>query len=402
MALSNNGGDRLQYLLACFLCGLTVLSVSACSRVQPVESSDRTHYEGSALYDQLIARARATALLQDNESLQQTSTLNPTGYIQFAAPFEVWLFLAILVDDAGRHYALQQRMVRLRVSSDNVPSTSDWNFNEVFAVDFSLDRLDDGLKVSHSSAQRAALELAGADADKARVWVGAYAVESSVTGAASSALIPTDVDQCEQHYAVHAPELQLQFSQRQCIDIESTKTFAYSQSSVMPVTGTYVVDAESLNVEGHGWMVHGWGVPPDNNAAAVVFDRAWLFLGDQVDRALDAPLDRRLGTQLNAQLDVQLQRSRRRSGRGPRTTTGTIAVNDASTTPVRLVDASFNEASNDPLAWNLVVADSAVDVVIKPAFSTANSNESPPPTWFGPVAVVGSHYGFGFVSLGGR
>ncbi len=58
--------------------------------------------------------------------------------------------------------------------------------------------------------------------------------------------------------------------------------------------------------------------------------------------------------------------------------------------------------SNDPVAWNLEVADSDIDVVIRSALTTADRVEPQQQNRFEPVSIEGSHYGFGFVSLGDK
>lgn len=314
-----------------------------------------------------MSRARTIALAQNNDNAKNALMLNPNDFIQTDAPFELWMFLAMVTDDDGRRYVLQQRTIRLRVDESKA-NNSEWDFNEVFAVDYAIDHLYDNSNQSHSLAQRAALELAGTDVEQLRVWVGAYAVEVSRTTG------------CKQSYFLNNPNLQLQFDQHQCAPIENTKTFAYSRSVAMPVVGSYRTDEKELAVSGHGWMIHGWGVPPDASAAAVVIDRAWLLLDEQAD--------------------VQLQRTRRRSGRGPTKTIASmndIEANQAAQVP--LVDSTLADNA-DSMQWRFIAPANEIDVTISSAIKSTHLESWQQQQWFGFVEVAGSHTGYGFINLG--
>lgn len=364
--------------------GCCLVLNAACSDRETAETSYKTTTAGDALYNQLVARARQRSGKFNGEKLVTSTNPEPSAFVNEDEPFELWVFLAILRDQHGNIYASQQRFARLTLKSDlESVSTSEWNYSDVMALDFKFDHLADGTSEQHAFAHRAALGLSGVDKTAKRIWIGGFDARDSSTSA------------CQKSIQLTSPTLDLQFGtlatdQMSCKDselapVERVASFTVSRGFALPVVGRYQIDQQSLELNGHGWVVHGWGAPPDSLNAAVVFDRAWLLL--------------------DGQIDVQVQRSKRASGRGPRITTGTVrhldtnvmVAPDRGTFSGELTDNNTKSDHNNPMSWQLESLKYNLSLSVEPVSTAASVSNLPGQSRFDVVLVHGSHGGYGFI-----
>ena len=330
------------------------------------------------------------------------------AFIVAEAPFEYWHWMAVLFDTQGKAYALQQRFVRLRLSGSAAESDSKWQFSEMMASDYRLSIQDSESADTHSQVQRVALELAGANSVEQTVWVGAYGVTAHEAGhrdllkngflhsdtqnRTENSITPTH---CSESYELSLPQITATFNASACSEIESTKQFSIKAGAAMPVVAAYKVGDDLVDLTGHGWFIHGWGVAPLVNDSAVLIDRTWLLL--------------------NEQQDVQLLRTRRRSGRGQAITSGSVravrlpqkvvAVNaqwhDTGDTQSLRVDGAGSHLQR--ASWELQIAARpdvpAIDLTLVPLHASVISSGFNALPQMHAVLIQGSHSGAGFVDI---
>jgi len=374
--------SKIYQLVKAIAVGFCLVFSAACSDRETTEMSLAANAAGQTLYQQLITRARQHSGNINVDNSASSADWKPAAFVNEDEPFELWVFLAIVRDQHGDSYAFQQRFARLMLlpHTDSV-STSEWNYSDVMALDYQFDHLADGRSEQYAFAQRAALGLSGVDKTAKRIWVGGFDARQSA------------ISKCHKTIQVTSPKLDLQFGtpgvdQMSCEDIESAPVervaaFSVSRGYATPVVGQYQVDQQSLELSGHGWVIHGWGAPPDSLNAAVVLDRVWLLLDDKID--------------------VQVQRSKRASGRGPRITTGALYNLDSMATVERgsfsgeLTDSKTKSASNLPTSWQLESPNNKLSLTVEPVSSAARVQDLPGQSRFDVVLVHGSHDGYGFI-----
>lgn len=361
--------------LSCCLVGCSTDKAVTDTDVSQAEiSSEQFRAFYSAVRDHLVASAA-------DEATAQRET-DPGAFIQSDSAFEFWLFIAVLTDSAGEQYALQQSYTRLRFKPDELQTNdseqSHWDFSQMMAIDYRMEALDRAVASRAQQAQRMALSLAGLDLENNKIWVSGFTASKLRQG------------NCRASYALESPDVTLQFQQSDCMNAEAGTATRVARSSSMAVTGEAILNDETIPLSGRGWAVHVWGIPPDTEATAVVFDQAWLWLDES--------------------LAVQIQRSRRRSGRGPSITSGSVShvasteqlagTNNQSRTRELLNPAFVDVEPTDNVAaqtWRFMEQGNNIDTQIQsiqadnqPVLGTINVLDI--------VRVNGTHEGIGFVS----
>lgn len=348
---------------------------------------DDTRVEAANPPAELVAGILRSA--RDTASISATSQsdIKSSAFIHPDQVFEFWMYLAILTDKEGQTYAFQQRFARIKVASDALSTESEWHYSAVVAVDFQFHMVPTGPSLARQFVEREALALAGTDPVRQRVWSGAYSTQR---------LGP---ESCRFSAEVNVPQLQLRFNEP-TVDggvcgstltgsVDRVAGLSLSRSRALQVKGRWLEQESNNELDGYGWVVRGWGIPPDTAGAAVVFDRAWLVLKDQQQRPRG----------------LQLQRSRRASGRGPEITTAiTTSLGslsdiklDSTNLNAQLADSHDRSGNNLPKSWHLQLSDLALDVSLSPVTDPSVNVSLPGPFWFGVVAVNGSQSGFGFI-----
>ena len=364
------------------------------------------------IYAQFQQRAQAFAQTLPARTLSTPTINDVASFVHADAPLEFWLFLAVLSDQHGNDYALQQRFARLNLAPRSVTplaevDESQWSYSNVVAMDYQFDHLTSGQSEAYTQAQREALDLSGASVEQRRVWLGAFHAQDHASSV------------CDTLIEVSSPQLSLRFGndtsasasastststststvagdpssceESSAASIVRAADFAVSRGPAMPVSGSYRSADQNLNLSGHGWVVQGWGVPPNASVSAVVLDRAWLLM--------------ERGDLATSTLSVQLQRSQRASGRGPRITSGTLYTLgnglsrhvEPTEFPLELIDDASKLENEVPLSWQLNSAEQDMALTLTPVASSIEKPSLPGQSWFGLVVIDGTHQGYGFV-----
>lgn len=390
------------------LLSLLTVCLSACSGQNRHSAAgggtDNAPSVSDEQYFALIGRANDIASQQGYQPI----AAGQGAFIVTEAPFEFWQWMAVLFDAQGKAYALQQRFVRLRLTGSAAESDSKWQFSEMMASDYQLSIQGNESAATHRQVQRVALELAGINSVEQAVWVGAYGVKAHNAGHrdyVKGASVRDDSDNssgnsitppgCNESYELSLPQITATFSSLACSDIENTKLFSIETGAAMPVVATYTIDDNLVDLTGHGWFTHGWGVPPLIDASAVLIDRTWMVL--------------------NEQQDVQLIRTRRRSGRGQTLTSGLVRaiglpqkVHDVNakwqdTSGTQSLQFEDESALIQQASWEVQITAQpdiqAMNLTLVPLHSPQKSSGSNALPQMQPVLVHGSHSGAGFVDF---
>ena len=379
---------RISFQLAILFSGVLLFG-SGCSDRDAEQVIGAVNPLQQNLYTQFERRARTLAA---DARTRVSSTPVPNHdaalFIHPLEPVEFWVYLALLRDEQGQRYAVQQRFARLQIVAETGEKTlttgqSQWDYTHILAIDAQFKHLTGDLKEVHTDAQREALTLAGVDEPDQRVWVGAF--DSRID---SSSI-------CQKTIVLNSPQVSLRFggvdrASATCEDNSVPQPaqiagFSVLRSVALPVTGRFVRDAQAVSLAGYGWVVQGWGVPPDASSAAVVFDRAWLLMDND--------------------MSVQLQRSRRASGRGPRISSGSVyritSPSGSAVTPLGietvLADAEQKTSNQLPVSWQLSSPENAMELKLTPVSTDQASANILGQSWFGVVSIDGSQQGYGFV-----
>lgn len=360
-------------------CSLSLLALLAACGDHRQADSDLS----SAQVDQTtVVRslfANAAAPTQDQlASLHSPESLSE--FIHNDVPTERWHIFALIENNDNKQLAISSRISRLNVIEDSSDAAQSlWNFSDVMALESELVEFDQAKRYTRQQTERVALELAGADSRANKVWVGASVIEkSSVLDGAIKQDLPNS--NCVARYSIDlpifaTPQAKINAEQLNCFESTTLRSAVQMTSNSMAVrlTGDNAGDMGN----GRAWFTHAWGWPVNNDNAAVVFDRAWLILDNDYE--------------------IQLQQTKRRSGKGPSSTTGTMwSLN--STVPT-LTDKDFSvqwsvNKTNATVQWRITAENPTIDIVVQQAVqSTLSSDER----WFGPVKISGSHQGYGFL-----
>ena len=168
---------------------------------------------------------------------------------------------------------------------------------------------------------------------------------------------------------------------------------AFATSAPLVVDGTLQAGEERRRLTGRGWARRAWGEVPAPGGA-VVFDRLLIDVEE-------------LGT-------IEVTRSKRRSGRGPRTSTARLRDGSAEaeiavkwTDVVGSAGGSADGPDGDgadgaravPASWRFEIESLGVDVALIPPAGGRTRQEATGLTWRGAVRAEGSHRGVGFVEF---
>jgi predicted secreted hydrolase len=329
------------------------------------DSAITTEREQSAMVQSVLRNVTAPTQAQ-LMALQAPESQH--AFIHDEVPFEMWHFFGFTADAQMRQLGYSSRISRLSVRDNNrEPQASPWDFTDVMVLESDLVDIESTARHATQQVERVALELAGTDKVTQKVWVGATTVEKLAVA-------------CATRYRLSLPRhdqsiLTLDAAQLSCADSSILRSAVQRSASSM---ATSLTNTETnTNSEGRVWLVQAWGWPPDNSNAAVVFDRAWLVLDNDIE--------------------IQLQQTKRRSGKGPKTTTGTLWSIDTDTSDLlheKLYLQWTTERNDKSVQWHISNANLGIDIVVEQVVETTLSPDN---RWFGPVKISGSHQGFGFM-----
>jgi len=332
-----------------------------------------------------------------------------------AAGGESLEMLALLEDDAGRVWSLTRRFDRVAVrhtAGQGAPSGDDFAFSDVVRFASSTRRIDAGVTrgpevdraspgahrpavvaVRREAVERVTLGLASVEPRRVTVRDASLSLEQASPSRSACAL---------DHVLREGDGLALRLRQTACPTGTVAGSLSLTGSPTLTVVGTLMDGENARPVEGRGWIRRAWGTLP-TPGGAVVFDRLLLTLED-------------VGL-------VEAERSKRRSGRGPRTTSGRLRTEGAERAiELEAIDWRDADAARSarrsmaiPARWRVVVPSSGIDVVLEPLFVTDTDarDDSTPGAhddgrlesgplgrrWLGAVRASGTHAGVGFVEF---
>ena len=342
--------------------------------------------------------------------------------------------VAVLRDGEGRRYGFSRRFDRfaLRAPEDGtLVDGTDFGFRDVVRLTGSLDAGAPagaaGAAARREALERVTLGLAEASRHVTRVRDSTLTIGSSLSGASGTIEPPASgargadtaagatrgeaaasgAARCvAEHRLEEGDGLTLRFGRQGCPHLVDAGALIVTTSPTLAVGGTLVVDGVPHEVDGRGWVRRAWGDLPAPGGA-VVFDRLLLDLD---------------GAGL-----VDATRSKRRSGRGPRTTTASLRPHeaaggtrelsaprwrdgaaagvrdgegdgtDAGVRGGQALAGSATSSAAVPSAWTLRVPSAGIDVVLEPLVAVAPLSDLAGSLWRGAVSARGSHEGIGFV-----
>ena len=369
--------------------GLLLVALQcACSADRPSYSSDinalseQTSLIRAALFNAAVPTADQSASLQSLESRN--------AFIHSQVPAESWHFLAVTGNGQNSRLAHSTRISRLRVRDDpKARPVSLWEFNDVFMLESELVDINTGKSETRQQIERAALGLSGTDSEAQKVWIGSTSLakfpnfdDTVLQGSTDngSSENGSTKNECAARYTLDLPivknsPIKIDAVQLNCRDASVLRSAVQSSSNSMHAT--FTIDSTNAKRAGRAWLVQSWGWPVNNDNAAVVFDRAWLVLNDEYE--------------------IQLQQTKRRSGKGPSTTTGKIWPIDASGLTESAEDLMVTWTTNysgSVISWHISAANPRIDIVVERVVETSLS---PDARWFGPIKFSGTHQGLGFM-----
>ena len=307
--------------------------------------------------------------------------------------------MALLEDEAGRPYSFTRRFERLslaaRAAAAERAGGEDFAFDAIVrlggatrvgeAGEADPDEAADGLRPRGTTLEvRTAIErvtLGLAESGEQLLAVRDARLERSP---------PTDRAaegaRCASEQRLREGEsVALRFVATACPSAVRIGSLVLATSPTLAVDGSLVVEGQARAVVGRGWVRQVWGETLPSPGGAVLFDRLLL----DVD-----------GVGL-----IEAERSKRRSGRGPRTTTARLRRGpdgeevSAEWRDLAVEGSAAGEAGEVPAAWRFSVESLGIDLTLIPPAGGRTVGATGEPAWRGAVRAEGSHAGAGFVEF---
>lgn len=280
--------------------------------------------------------------------------------------------LAALHDADGRPVSFSRRIDRLALRGPGaaVASGENFAFDEVVRLSGTLAARGGGEE--RRIRRREALE-------RATLGLAGVAPRSLWLRDATLALRAVPGGECAlEHVFTEGDGLALRFVERDCPRADRVGALVVSTSPTLAVEGTLGVGDGRRTVAGSGWVRRVWGDVPAPGGA-VVFERLLLELD---------------GVGL-----VDVTRSRRRSGRGPVTTSATVSGVTAEAEWLDGGRTAEGEAEIAPDAWTLHLPTLGVEVVLEALVEVSPERDVSGAVRRGAVGARGSHDGVGFIEV---
>jgi predicted secreted hydrolase len=235
---------------------------------------------------------------------------------------EWWYYTGNLQTRDGRHVGFQLTFFRSALGSPSAARDSDWAATQVYLAHFAVTDTTRGRFVAVARTSRAALGLAGAQAEPFRVWLEDWSVEGEGQTALPMRLRASEggtaidlvldgakpvVPQGERGLSRQGPE-------------PGNASYYYSLTR-MPARGTVRLDGATLDVEGYAWMDREW------STSALSKDLAgWDWFALQLDDGRD----------------VMFYQLRRTDGSGTAFSAGTLVDQDGTARPLTREDVRID------------------------------------------------------------
>jgi len=306
---------------------------------------------------------------------------------------EWWYFTGNLNDSEGRAFGYELTFFRIGLSPKPVPAGSHWRTNQMFMGHFALTDVAGKRFHAHERFSRAALGLAGAEADTLHVWLEDWSAEPQ-----SPKGFPLRLRAAEKDIAID-----LMLEQGKPIVLQGQKGLSQKSSEPgnasyyysltrMPTSGTISLKSRDFQVRGQSWLDREW------STSALSQDQAgwdWFAL------------------QLSDNRELMFYRLRRKDDTTDPMSAGTFIDRDGQSYPLRrdefLIETLANWRSPDgvsyPARWRFQIPKEGMDLEINPLLPDQELNVSVR-YWEGAVAIRGTAAGLpvegrGYVELTG-
>jgi predicted secreted hydrolase len=268
---------------------------------------------------------------------------------------EWWYYTGNLQSAEGRHFGFQLTFFRIALAPAMAPRVSAWASREVYMAHFALTDTAGQRFSAASRLSRAALGLAGAQAQPFRVWVEDWSADGVSGDAVPVRLRAAQDDTAIDLTLASAKPVVLQGERGLDRKGEEPGNASYYYSLTrMPVTGRVLVRGAAFHVTGLAWMDREWST---SSLGADLVGWDWMAL------------------QLDDGRDLMLYRLRRRDGSADRFSGGSLVEVDGTSRRLSLGDfridvretwASPRDGTRYPSRWRLTVPVEALDLEIVP------------------------------------
>lgn len=280
----------------------------------------------------------------------------------------------VMANTKGQSFTAYMQLDRLMLREDG-SKTSSWSYNNVARATVATGNGDSAHLDVREKFSRMALGLSASRENEFFVGSTSLSIEQNQS--------------CKRGFQMsHNDNLPSGFrfsaESSRCPQSVSLGTINQWEFAAIPATG--LIAGEPL--DGFLWLTHRWGTSA-NVQRAVVLDQLRLVVWDHSE-----------GWQW-----LSITRSKRRSGRGPKTTLATISNAQGGEQEVA-VDWLDNGAITSPVTGftypesiRLQVLSMGLDVTLSPVVGLSEIHDSIQTRWSGALEVSGSHAGFAYLDF---
>ncbi len=302
---------------------------------------------------------------------------------------EWWYLTGNLEDPSGAAFGYQLTLFRIGLAPGEPAADSAWRTHQVYMGHLAVSDLQAGRHHSASRFERAALGLAGAEADPLAVWIGPWSIRGQPGGP-----FPLHLEAAGEHFAIELVvergerPLVLQgeqgLSQKSAAPGNASYYYSYTR---LPTRGEIRIDDRRWQVLGNSWFDREW------SSSALGPDQAgWDWFALQLDDGRDLMYYRMRG------LDGQAQRFSQGVLVDVDGSITRLAADQVEALPMR--NWTGPTGNSYPVAWHLRVPDQGLDLAVEAAFDAQEMRHAVE-YWEGTVRVSGSHRGVGYLEMSG-
>jgi predicted secreted hydrolase len=268
---------------------------------------------------------------------------------------EWWYYTGNLQTVDGRHFGFQLTFFRIGVAPSMVSRASAWASREAYMAHFALTDTAGGRFSAASRLSRAALGLAGAEAQPFKVWVEDWSAEGVTGDAAPVRLRAAEGDVAIDLTLASAKPVVLQGERGLDRKGEDPGNASYYYSLTrMPATGRVTVRGTAVDVTGLAWMDREWST---SSLGADLVGWDWMAI------------------QLDDGRDLMLYQLRRADGSAGRFSSGSLVGVDGTSRHLGLENfrievletwSSPHGGTRYPSRWRVTVPGESLDLDVVP------------------------------------
>ena len=300
---------------------------------------------------------------------------------------EWWYYTGNLSRKDGRPFGYQLTFFRRAMPTDRIKTLpSRWSISQLYLAHFAVSDLSEGRFYFAEKLSRAAFGKAGSEANRLRVWIDRWGVESSSTTengrqhlhAADGALAIQLTVVPEKPLVIHGPR---GISRKGAGSGQASHYYSFTR---LATTGTITIGDQSFEVTGTSWMDHEFG-SADLDKELVGWD--WF------------------GLQFNDGSELMLYRLRRADGSTDPVSSGTfidrdgrdqhLSINDFTLEPISLWTSPRTKARY-PQRWRLAVPSRQLSLELAPRMADqelTTTRSTQVTYWEGAIEIIGFSQG---------